>query len=81
MRRTLNDSRLALIIETECQQPVNVKERDEVCANLVRVFDEHGMVDYDEVGVNECDKHLRFTIEEYFEVDYQDDDDDEEDWD
>jgi len=74
---------LALIIETwECVKPsVNVKERDEVCANLVRVFDEHGMVDYDEVGINECDKHLRQAIEEYFEVDYQDDDDEEEDWD
>lgn len=73
---------LALIIETwECVKPsVNVKERDEVCANLVRVFDEHGMVDYDKVGINECDKHLRQAIEEYFEVDYKDDDE-EEDWD
>tara|TARA_B100001057_G_scaffold403414_1_gene415679 strand:+ start:18284 stop:18517 length:234 start_codon:yes stop_codon:yes gene_type:complete len=65
---------LSLIIETwECVKPsVNVKERDEVCANLVRVFDEHGLVDYDEVSVNECDKHLRQAIEEYFEVDYED---------
>jgi cupin superfamily acireductone dioxygenase involved in methionine salvage len=72
---------LALIIETwECVKPsVNVKERDEVCANLVRVFDEHGMVDYDEVGINECDKHLRQAIEEYFEV--EDHEEDEEDWD
>ena len=72
---------LTLIIETwECVKPsVNVKERDEVCANLVRVFDEQGMVDYDEVSVNDCDKHLRQAIEEYFEV--EDDDDEEEDWD
>ena len=44
---------LTLIIESwECVKPsVNVKERDEVCANLVRVFDDQGMVDYDKVSI------------------------------
>jgi hypothetical protein len=73
---------LSIIIEVwEVIKPsIEAKERDEVCANLVRVFDDHGVIEYDEVGINECDKHLRPAIEEYFEIDYQDEDEDE-DWD
>jgi hypothetical protein len=37
------------------------------------------MVDYDKVSINDCDKHLRQAIEEYFEV--EDHEEDEEDWD
>ena len=42
--------------------------------------DEHGMVEYDKVGINECDKYLRQAIEEYFEVE-DFDDEEEDDWD
>ena len=73
---------LTLIIETwDAVKPcVNPKEKGDACAALVRVFDEHGMVEYDKVGINECDRHLRQAIEEYFEVDFDDDEEDD-DWD
>lgn len=69
---------LTLIIETwEALKPcVNSKEKEDACASLVRVFDEHGLVDYDKISINECDQYLREAIEEYFEVE-----DDDEDWD
>ena len=56
------------------------KEKEDACAALVRVMDDHGMVEYDKVSINECDRYLRQAIEEYFEVDYEDEDEDD-DWD
>ena len=43
-------------------------------------MDDHGMVEYDKVSINECHRYLRQAIEEYFEVDYEDEDEDD-DWD
>ena len=73
---------LSLIIETwDAIKPcVNPKEKEDACAALVRVMDDHGMVEYDKVSINECDRYIRQAIEEYFEVDYEDDDEDD-DWD
>jgi len=73
-------SDMSLIIETwESVKPcVNSKERDGACASLVRVFDENGLLDYDKVGINDCDSHLKQAIEEYYEV--EDDEEEDEDW-
>ncbi len=75
-------SDMNLIIETwEAVKPcVNSKEKPDACASLVRVFDENGLLDYDKVGINDCDGALKQAIEEYYEVDENDDEDDEE-WD
>ena len=40
---------------------------------------EHGLLDYDKVGINDCDGHLKQAIEEYYEVEESDEED--EDWD
>jgi hypothetical protein len=74
-------SDMNLIIETwEAVKPcVNAKEKADACASLVRVFDENGLLDYDKVGINDCDGALKQAIEEYYEVDEIDEDDEE--WD
>jgi len=72
---------MSLIIETwEAVKPcVNPKDKADACASLVRVFDENGLLDYDNVGINDCDGALKQAIEEYYEVDESEDED--EDWD
>ena len=74
-------SDMNLIIETwEAVKPcVYSKEKADACASLVRVFDENGLLDYDKVGINDCDGALKQAIEEYYEVDDGDENDDE-DW-
>ena len=42
-------------------------------------MDDHGMVEYDKVSINECDRY-HYAFQEYFEVDYEDEDEDD-DWD
>ena len=73
---------LSLIIETwDSVKPcIQQKEKADACASLVRVFDEHGLLDYDKVSINDCDGHLKQAIEEYYEVEDKDEDEDE-DWD
>ena len=73
---------LSLIIETwDSVKPcIQQKEKADACASLVRVFDEHGLLDYDKVSINDCDGHLKQAIEEYYEVEDEDEDEDE-DWD
>ena len=57
---------MSLIIETwEAVKPcVNPKDKADACASLVRVFDENGLLDYDKVGINDCDGALKQAIEE-----------------
>ena len=70
---------MSLIIETwEAVKPcVNPKDKSDACASLVRVFDENGLLDYDKVGINDCDGALKQAIEEYYEIEESDEDDDE----
>ena len=74
---------MSLIIETwEAVKPcVNPKDKSDACASLVRVFDENGLLDYDKVGINDCDGALKQAIEEYYEIEDSDDEDDDEGWD
>ena len=47
---------LTLIIETwDAMKPKYPRKRGRMCEPMET--DEHGMVEYDKVGINECDKY------------------------
>ena len=49
---------LSLIAETwDALKLRKSKEKEDVRAALVRVMDDHGMVEYDKVSINECDRY------------------------